>query len=94
MPFLGIQPSRLQLSWDWKIVVVACRISDCWNAFETCNEFGGLEVLYLDIYDICRLLSFLIFSAGGYVVVQEKLPDYAVPELTGFQVVKLLIFYF
>lgn len=31
-------------------------------------------------------MDFLLFFAGGYVVVPEKLPNYVVPDLTNFKV--------
>lgn len=44
------------------------------------------------------LLSILFYSSlylfvGGYVVVQEKLPNYVVPDLTDFKVLKLAYIY-
>lgn len=56
--------------------------------------YGGLKGPHLDVFETCWLLSSLTFSAGGYVLVQEKLPSYVVPELTGCQVLKFRSLFF
>ena len=44
-------------------------------------------IAYVSVYLLPhRPLNVCSLAAGGYVVVQEKLPNYVVPDLTDFKV--------
>lgn len=52
------------------------RCADSWGWFNFYSYYLSFSCLYLDYHT----------GAGGYVVVNEKLPNYVVPDLTDFKV--------